>query len=51
MSWIAQLDPAVVDRNVARLAAELADGRWEAKYGHLRAQDSVDLGYRLVLCG
>jgi SAM-dependent methyltransferase len=51
MSWIAQLDPAVVERNVARLAAELADGRWEAKYGHLRGRDTIDLGYRLVVCG
>lgn len=51
MSWLAQLDPAVVDRNVARLADELADGRWEAKYGHLRNQPSIDLGYRLLICG
>jgi SAM-dependent methyltransferase len=51
MSWLAQLAPAVVERNVARLADELADGRWEHKYGHLRALDSIDLGYRLVVCG
>lgn len=51
MSWIAQLDPEVVDRNVERLAQELSDGRWEAKYGHLRSMRAIDLGYRLVLCG
>ncbi len=51
ISWLAQLDPSVVDRNVARLAAELADGRWDATYGHLRSQDSLDIGYRLVVCG
>jgi SAM-dependent methyltransferase len=51
MSWIAQLDAVVVERGVARLAGELADGRWEAKYGHLRAQETIDLGYRLVVCG
>lgn len=51
MSWIALLDPDVVERNVDRLATELADGRWDAKYGHLRALASVDLGYRLVVCG
>lgn len=51
MSWLAQLDPEIVERSVARLAAELADGRWEAKYGRLRAQRSIDLGYRLLLCG
>lgn len=51
MSWLAQLDPAVVERNIARLAAELADGRWEAKHGHLRSMGSIDLGYRLLICG
>ena len=51
ISWLAQLDPSVVDRNVARLATELADGRWDARYGHLRDQDSLDIGYRLVVCG
>ena len=51
MSWLAQLDPAVVDRNIARLAAELADGTWDEKYGHLRDQASIDLGLRLVVCG
>ncbi|MFP5255936.1 MAG: class I SAM-dependent methyltransferase [Acidimicrobiia bacterium] len=51
MSWLAQLEPAVVERNLARLADELADGRWEAKYGHLRHQTSIDLGYRLLVCG
>jgi ubiquinone/menaquinone biosynthesis C-methylase UbiE len=50
MSWLAQLDPSIVERNVARLAAELADGRWDEKYGHLREQDSIDLGYRLITC-
>ncbi len=51
MSWLAQLDPAVVERDVARLAAELADGTWESKHGHLRQLDAIDLGYRLVVCG
>lgn len=51
MSWLAQLAPAVVERNVARLAAELADGTWEAKYGHLRSMAATDLGYRLIIAG
>lgn len=51
MSWIAQLDAEVVDRNIARLGAELADGTWDHKYGHLRNEDSMDLGYRLIICG
>lgn len=51
MSFIAQLDPAVVARNVARLRDELADGRGHAKYGHLRGEAALDLGYRLIVCG
>ncbi|MBX3314060.1 MAG: class I SAM-dependent methyltransferase [Actinobacteria bacterium] len=51
MSFMAQMDPATVDSNVARLAAELADGTWDAKYGHLRTQETIDLGLRLVVCG
>jgi SAM-dependent methyltransferase len=51
MSWLAQLDPEIVDRNIARLAAEIDDGTWEQKYGHLREQESIDLGYRLIVCG
>ncbi len=51
MSFIAQLDPAVVARNVARLRDELADGRWDGKYGHLRGEAALDLGYRLIVCG
>lgn len=50
ISWLAQLDDATVDRNMARLTRELADGSWDQKYGHLRELDSMDLGYRLVIC-
>lgn len=51
ISFLALMDPAVVERNVARLASELADGTWDAKYGHLRDQETIDLGLRLVICG
>ena len=43
--------PAIVRSNIGRLAAEIDDGTWEQKYGHLREQESIDLGYRLVICG
>jgi SAM-dependent methyltransferase len=33
-----------------RLAADLADGTWERRYGHLRALDELDVGLRLVTC-
>lgn len=51
MSWIAQMDPAVVERSVQRLAADLADGTWDARHGHLREMTEIDLGYRLVVAG
>jgi SAM-dependent methyltransferase len=37
------------DAGFARLAADLADGTWNARYGGLRAQDSCDAGYCLVV--
>ena len=38
-----------VERGLARLRADLADGTWERRHGHLRGRDAVDLGYRLVV--
>jgi len=35
---------------LARLAADLAEGRWEQRYGHLRALEAIDAGYRIVTC-
>jgi SAM-dependent methyltransferase len=49
MSSIALLDPAIVDRACARLAADLASGRWRDRHGHLLGLDELDLGYRLVV--
>jgi Methyltransferase domain len=49
MSTFARLAPVVVAAGVARLADDLATGRWESRYGHLRAQREADLGYRLVV--
>jgi SAM-dependent methyltransferase len=49
MSTLAWLAPAVVASGVARLADDLATGRWESRYGHLRAEREADLGYRLVV--
>jgi SAM-dependent methyltransferase len=34
---------------LARLAADLASGRWAQRFGSLLARDSLDLGYRLVI--
>jgi SAM-dependent methyltransferase len=38
-----------LDTKLARLRADLADGAWERRHGHLRALDTVDLGYRLIV--
>jgi SAM-dependent methyltransferase len=33
---------------LARLAADLQSGAWDTRYRHLMAQESADMGYRLV---
>src|SRR5215470_9107355 len=40
---------ADVEPGLARLRADLADGTWERRHGHLRQREAVDLGYRLVV--
>lgn len=37
------------ERGLARLAADLASGRWHIRHGHLLELDALDLGYRLVV--
>lgn len=52
MSTFARLAPAAaasVTAGLARLADDLATGRWEQRFGHLRARATADLGYRLVV--
>jgi SAM-dependent methyltransferase len=52
MSTFARLGPEAarsVAAGLARLADDLATGRWEARFGHLRAQEEADLGYRIVV--
>jgi len=34
---------------LARLRADLATGAWHERHGHLLAEDTLDLGYRLVV--
>ena len=38
-----------VAEGLARLGDDLATGRWEARFGHLRDREALDLGYRLVI--
>ncbi len=49
MSCFAQMETAELDQGMARLRRELADGTWDAKYGNLRIQAEVDLGYRVLV--
>lgn len=48
-SGFARMRPEVVERVVADVRRDLADGTWEARNGHLRALDEYDAGLRLVV--
>jgi SAM-dependent methyltransferase len=48
-SGFARMDPGVVDRVVAELGRDLADGSWAARHGHLREIAEHDVGLRLVI--
>jgi len=43
------LPPGVEDRVVNAIAADLASGRWEEKYGHLRAVPAIKCQLRLIV--
>ena len=49
ISTFGLLPPAVVERGVTRLAADLQSGEWDARFGNLRRTPTRDLGYRLVV--
>jgi SAM-dependent methyltransferase len=48
-SGFARMDPAAVDRAVARLSRDLESGAWDARYGELRALAEYDVGLRLIV--
>jgi SAM-dependent methyltransferase len=48
-SGFARMEPAIVERCVAAVAADLASGAWDKRHGHLRALDAHDVGLRLVV--
>jgi SAM-dependent methyltransferase len=50
-SGLALADPAVIARGVGALERDLSSGAWQRRHADLSAQDSVDLGYRLVVAG
>jgi SAM-dependent methyltransferase len=47
MSSFAQID---AEAGLARLRADLSNGRWAERNRHLVALDALDLGYRIVCC-
>lgn len=49
MSWIACLPPDARARGTAKLAEDLASGAWDRRFGHLRAMDMYDGGYRIAV--
>lgn len=51
MSWLALLPAEVRDRGSTRLRDDLSTGRWDERYGELRAQSTYDGGYRLAIAG
>lgn len=48
-SGFARMPAAVVDRVVSDVSRDLASGLWDARYGHLRSLDALDVGLRLVV--
>ena len=48
-SGFARMPAAVVDRVVADVGRDLADGTWDERYGQLRELDEFDVGVRLVV--
>ena len=48
-SGFSRLDPAVVARVVAAVEADLRDGTWDRRHGHLRSLAELDVGARLIV--
>lgn len=48
-SGLARMAPAVIDRLVADLGRDLADGSWDRRHGHLRDRAAFDAGMRLLV--
>ncbi len=51
ISGFALLEPAVVERGIAALAADHDNGAWQSKHADLLDLDELDAGYRLVTAG
>ncbi len=49
MSLFARADQSLLGAGLARLAADLASGRWQAEHADLLEAGELDLGYRLIV--
>jgi SAM-dependent methyltransferase len=51
MSWLALMPASARKRGSGRLARDLATGRWDERFGHLRDEHEHDWGYRIAVAG
>lgn len=51
MSGFAQVDPAAVERGMARLADDLRSGAWARRNAELHGLEAYDAGFRLLVAG
>jgi hypothetical protein len=49
ISGLALLGDKIIAPAIQRLADDIASGAWDARYGHLRGLDELDLGYRIIV--
>jgi SAM-dependent methyltransferase len=48
-SGFARMDRTIVDRVVDAVERDLRSGAWDARHGHLRQLDEIDVGLRLIV--
>ena len=49
MSGFQVMDPSDLRDGLERLRRDLGSGKWDEEFGYLRTQESLDLGYRLLV--
>lgn len=49
ISSFAQLPVSVVERSIQKLKLDIENGTWHERYSHLKALESADFGYRLII--
>ncbi len=49
ISTFSLLPVAAIEPGLARLASDIDSGAWDARFAHLREQEQLDVGYRLLV--